>query len=100
MKKLILVCLVFTSPLSFGETVATVLYSSKKVMATHNGVAHAISRGATLEAGDSIKTEAGAGANIKYKNGTLVNVGENSDYKIFRFLRCLYYHHLFDPKYD
>lgn len=85
MKKLILVYLIFASPLSFAETVATVLYSSKTVMATHNGVAHAISRGATLEAGDSIKTEAGAGANIKYKNGTLVNIGENSVYKILAY---------------
>ncbi|MDF1929280.1 FecR family protein [Legionella pneumophila] len=51
---------------------------SEKVKNTH-------SPGSQLEPGDTVVTGAGALINIKYKNGTLVNIGENSRYKILAF---------------
>lgn len=66
----------------FAESAATVLFTMNKVTATHNGKERLLSRGSMLEVGDAITTAKGAAANIKYSNGTLVNIGDNSRYKI------------------
>ena len=85
MKKLILMgCFLFASH-AFAEPAAKVLFTAEKVMLNHNGAERALSRGATLEPGDQITTLAKAIANIQYSNGTLVNIGSDSTYKILAY---------------
>ena len=85
MKKLILICWLLGATNLFAQSVATVLFTTNKVVANHNGVERALSRGSSLNAGDAIITTAGGAANIKYLNGTLVNIGESSNYKILAY---------------
>ena len=85
MKKLVLFCLIFTATHIFAQKVAVVLSTSNKVTATHNGTTRTLSRGSSLESGDAITTAANAQANIKYLNGTIVNIAENSNYKIIAY---------------
>lgn len=85
MKKLILIGLIFGINTVFAQSIATVLFATPKVVAIRNNTEHPLSRGSTLEVGDSIVTGPGALVNIKYKNGTLVNIGDNSRYKILAF---------------
>lgn len=85
MKKLILICLILVMNSVFAQQVATVLFTSKKVVANRNGTVRTLARGSALEPGDAIITAASALAKIKYANGTLVNIGENSNYKIIAY---------------
>lgn len=85
MKKLILFTLFIAIQSSFAQGAATVLSTSNKVVVKHNGDTHALSRGSSVGTGDTIVTAGGAKASIKYSNGTLVNIGENSHYKILAF---------------
>ncbi|KGP64440.1 hypothetical protein EP47_11790 [Legionella norrlandica] len=85
MKKLILICLILGINSVFAKSVATVLFTSKKVVANRNGIERTLSRGSSLDVGDAVITGKGALANIKYNNGTLVNIGENSNYKILAY---------------
>jgi hypothetical protein len=85
MKKLVLFCFIFAATHVFAQKVATVLSTSNKVVASHNGATRPLSRGSSLEPGDSILTFEGAQANIKYLNGTLVNIGSKSNYKILAY---------------
>ena len=85
MKRLILIILLLNAPSLFAQGVATVLSTSKKVVASNDGKERPLSRGSSLGAGDSIITAADASANIKYLNGTLVNIAANSNYKILAY---------------
>lgn len=85
MKKLTLICLMLTSTHLFAVTAATVLFTASKVTGMHNGSIRDIKRGTKLEPGDSVITRSGGKANIKYTNGTLVNLGENSNYTILDY---------------
>lgn len=85
MKKLILMGLLLSVNHVFAESAAKVLFTEKKVMANRNGSERVLSRGASVEAGDQIVTGEGAAANIQYSNGTLVNIGANSNYKILAY---------------
>ncbi|MBN9231763.1 MAG: hypothetical protein BGO90_14975 [Legionella sp. 40-6] len=85
MKKLITICLLLGMSSAFAASVAKVLYTASKVVASHNGVSRALTRGSTLDAGDTIITSSNAAANIQYQNGTLVNLGENTNYKILGY---------------
>ncbi|CEG57201.1 FecR family protein [Legionella fallonii] len=85
MKKLVLFCLIFATTHIFAQKVAVVLSTSNKVTATHNGATRTLSRGSPLEPGDAITTAANAQANIRYLNGTLVNISANSNYKIIAY---------------
>ena len=85
MKKLILLGLLFSSTQLIAEPAAIVLFTSNKVVAEHESAERTLSRGAALEAGDAVITSAGALANIKYSNGTLVNIGSDSHYKILAY---------------
>lgn len=85
MKKLVLCCLIFATTHIFAQKVAVVLSTSNTVTATHNGATRTLSRGSSLEPGDAITTAANAQANIKYLNGTIVNIGEKSNYKIVAY---------------
>lgn len=81
MKKLISICLFLVIIPSFAG-VATVLFTAKDAKLDRNGAQSKLTRGASLQAGDSIITATASSAKIKYSNGTLVTVGENSNYKI------------------
>lgn len=85
MRKLILIGLIFGINTVFAQPIATVLFATPKVVAVRNNTEYPLSRGSSLEVGDSIVTGPGALINIKYKNGTLVNIGNNSRYKILAF---------------
>lgn len=85
MKKITLIALLFSFGTVFAEPAATVLFTTNKVTANHNGKERSLSRGSALEVGDAITTSKGAVANIKYSNGTLVNIGDNSRYQILGY---------------
>lgn len=85
MKKLIYISLIFVISNAFAQPAATVLFAKQKVISLREGKEYSLSRGSQLEPGDTVVTGAGALINIKYKNGTLVNIGENSRYKILAF---------------
>lgn len=84
MKELILISLLLFNVNVFAVA-AKVLFTAKKVVANRNGSERVIARGAVLEAGDQIITAADAAANIQYTNGTLVNIGASSNYKILAY---------------
>jgi hypothetical protein len=84
MKKLILIGFLFTTNQVLADA-AKVLYTQNKVTASHNGSVRTLSRGATLDAGDQITTGAGAAIHLQYTNGTLINLGDNSTYKILAY---------------
>lgn len=81
MKKLTLLCFLFAST-QIHAGIATVLFTSNKVTSASGSP---ITRGASLSAGDAVITAADSVANIKYNNGTLVNIGANSNYKILDY---------------
>lgn len=85
MKKLMFMCFILMATNTFAQSVAKVLFSAKKVMASRNGVERPLARGASLEVGDTVITADGALVNIKYSNGTLVNIGERSNYTIVAY---------------
>lgn len=85
MKKSLLLYFLLAAHTAFAQPVATVLFTSNKVIARHNGSERVLNRGAKLETGDTLITTKGALANIKYLNGTLVNIGENTQYKILAY---------------
>ena len=79
MKKFIFMGLCLLSCSLLAAPAATVLFAEKDVK---NAVGNALTRGASLQVGDSIITGVGALVKIKYTNGTLVTLGEKSNYKI------------------
>ncbi|VEG92601.1 FecR domain-containing protein [Legionella spiritensis] len=85
MNKLIFICCLFLTGHVFSQSVATVLFTSHTVKVKRGGVESNISRGASLQNGDTIVTSGQAVAKIKYANGTLVTLGENSVYKILAY---------------
>jgi len=85
MKKLILIGMLLVASNLLAQTAATVLFTVKKVVASHNGVERTLSRGSSLDAGDSVITSDGALVNIQYLNGALVNIGANSHYTIIAY---------------
>lgn len=84
MKKLIVIGLFLLTSQLFAAA-ATVLFAEKKVTLNRNGSDRALTRGATLDPGDQISTAAGAAVHLQYSNGTLVNLGANSTYKILAY---------------
>ena len=85
MKNLIIIYLLTAGTHLFADSIATVLFSKNKVIALKNGAEFALSRGSALDVGDTIITSNDAVANIKYANGTLVNLASNTNYKILAF---------------
>lgn len=85
MKKLILISLLLVSYNLLAQSIGTVLFSTKNVIARNNGSERTISRGSPLNAGDTIVTAAEAVAKIRYLNGTLVTIGPNSEYTILSY---------------
>lgn len=85
MKKILIVCLLLIAGPIFAEAAAKVLYTQNKVIAKRSGTERTLSRGATLEAGDEIITGKDAAINIQYTNGSLVNLGSDSNYKILAY---------------
>lgn len=85
MKRLILIGFLLTATQIFADSAAKVLYIQNKVVASGSGGERTLSRGASLNAGDEVRTSAGAAAHIQYANGTLVNIGANSTYRILSY---------------
>ncbi|WP_058533078.1 FecR family protein [Legionella saoudiensis] len=85
MKRIILIGLLSITTQVFAESAAKVLYTQNKVTASHGGSTRTLSRGSALEIGDEIATAAGAAIHLQYSNGTLVNIGSNSSYKIHAY---------------
>lgn len=85
MKKLITIILILCINSVFAQPIAKVLFATPKATTIRNNTEHALSRGFSLEVGDTIVTGPSMLVNIKYKNGTLVNIGDNSQYKILAF---------------
>lgn len=84
MKRLILIGL-FVAANQLFAAAATVLFTQNKVVANRNGSERTLSRGASLDPGDQITTVAGGSIHLQYSNGTLVNIGSNSTYKILAY---------------
>jgi len=74
-----------TATTSLAQSVATVLFTAKQTSLNRGGTESKLARGASLQAGDVIITAAASSAKFKYKNGTLVSLGENSNYKILSY---------------
>lgn len=85
MKKWVLLAFLCVVNHSFAQVAAKVLSTTKEVMAQHNGSTRALSRGSSLDVGDAVITKAGGNASIKYSNGTIVDIGENSHYIILSY---------------
>lgn len=85
MKKLISVLFLLVTFNVFAGGAATILFVKAKVVSVHGGSETPLSRGSSLNVGDTIKTTAGASATIKYTNGTLVTLGDNSNYTIISY---------------
>ncbi|VEB35075.1 FecR family protein [Legionella cherrii] len=85
MKKIIITGLFMLASQVFAQSAATVLFTQKKVIANHNGVERVLSRGSALDPGDEVITGDGAAASLQYTNGALVNIGNNSNYKILAY---------------
>lgn len=85
MKRLILIGFLLATTHLFAQSAATVLYTQNKVMVNQNGAEHTLARGAKLEPGAEIITASDAAAHIQYTNGTLVNIGSNTHYKILAY---------------
>lgn len=81
MKKLTLLYFLIASTPVLAETAAKILSTTNDVSV--NGTK--VTRGANVSAGDTIVTAADAAANIKYTNGTLVNIGASSNYTILAY---------------
>ncbi|MFT4058694.1 MAG: FecR family protein [Legionella sp.] len=84
MKTIIWIGFLLATNQVFAEA-AKVLYTQNKVTLIHNDSVRILSRGATVDAGDQIHTGDGGVAHIQYTNGTLVNIGSNSSYKILTY---------------
>lgn len=85
MKKIFFVSLLFISLNLFADSVATVLFTEDKVVAKNNGATRVLSRGSKLSIGDEVVTSDKGKVNIKYSNGTLVNLGSGSHYTILNY---------------
>jgi hypothetical protein len=84
MKKIMLIGLLLTTNYAYTAA-AKVLFVKNKVTASHNGAQRTLSRGSSVDAGDLIVTAAEAAVHIQYGNGTLVNIGSDSKYKILSY---------------
>lgn len=85
MKKVIFTGLLLLASQVFAQSAATVLFTQKKVVVRHNGAEHGITRGSSVDVGDEVITGADAAVSLQYKNGALVNLGGNSNYKILAY---------------
>lgn len=85
MKHLISIFLFLMMHSIFAAPIGTVLFTAKKVTAKRGGAERPLTRGAALEAGDTIVTAAEAVAKIRYLNGTLVTIGASSVYTILAY---------------
>lgn len=85
MKKIILVIFILFTGTAFTAPAALVLLVSNKVSAQQAGKERALSRGSQLFTGDTIITGAGAKAEIKYTDGSLVSIQENTSYQIVSY---------------
>lgn len=77
--------LLFHCVSAYSEPVALVLATVNKVLSQRNGTEQALKRGDSLSQGDIILTKAGAAAQIKYNDGTLVSIKENSHFELVSF---------------
>lgn len=84
MKKIITLLFIFATQISIAG-VAIVLSTTNKVTAQQGSQARVLTRGSALNVADAVSTAKGAMAHIKYNNGTIVTIGENSLYTILAF---------------
>ncbi len=85
MRQLLSICLLLMATPALADNVATVLFTAKDVSLNRTGAQSKLARGGSLQTGDAIITAAESSAKIKYANGTLVSIGENSNYKILAY---------------
>ncbi len=85
LKKIKLIGLFLLTGQVLAQSAAIVLFTEKKVVANRNGIERILSRGSFLESGDEVITEKDSLVNIQYSNGALVNIGENTHYKIVMY---------------
>lgn len=68
-----------------AEAAAKVLFTQNQVFAQRGTGQHTLSRGSSIEIGDTVITKGNSLVNLRYTNGTLINLGENSQYKILAY---------------
>ncbi|WP_162263109.1 FecR family protein [Legionella birminghamensis] len=85
MKKILLLIIIFSIGKAFAEPAALVLVASNKVIAQQGSKERALSRGSQVFTGDTIVTGPGAQAQIKYTDGSLVSIQENTSYQIVSY---------------
>ncbi|MCE3044039.1 FecR domain-containing protein [Legionella quinlivanii] len=85
MKKIILLIFILFTGTAFTAPAALVLSVTSKVSAQQGGKERTLGRGSQLFTGDTIITGAGAKAEIKYTDGSLVSIQENTSYQIVSY---------------
>lgn len=73
--------------MAVAQPVATVLFAQKNVLKITSGKKNTLKRGMKLQEGDAIETGSGGQISIKYTNGTIVNLGPDSSYKISSYAK-------------
>lgn len=81
---MVLTAILFTG-FTFAQPVATVLVSKNDAFKVTASAKSALKRGMKLSEGDTIDTGSNGQVNLKYNNGTLVNLGPDSNYKILSY---------------
>lgn len=77
--------LLFHCVSAYSENVALVLATVNTVLSERNGTEQVLKRGDNLTQGDAIVTKSGASVQIKYNDGTLVTIKENSHFEMLSF---------------
>lgn len=79
-----ILCLLVVGHLS-AQPIAKVLFTKNTVTLVRGGVTSQLLRGKSLQVGDQVLTDKNSGAQIRYQNGTIVAIGDNSNYKILAY---------------
>lgn len=85
MKKILSICIFTLSFSAHAEQIATVLVALNKVTAESGNAQRTLTRGSPIYLGDAIVTTGDSQVQIKYTNGTVVNIQSNSKYKTLAY---------------
>jgi hypothetical protein len=81
MKKLIFISLLISTLSAFAQSIGTILVAVNNVSAEQGTQKRTLSRGSAINTGDTIITGPNSHAQLKYSNGTLVTIQQNTRYQ-------------------
>ncbi|TAL63889.1 MAG: hypothetical protein EPN84_04370 [Legionella sp.] len=85
MKKIFLISLLLATTNVFAQSAGVTLSVTNKVMAKMKRTERTLNRGSALYVGDGITTASNSLATLKYSNGTIVDLGERTNYQILAY---------------